>query len=60
VQYSVFEGELSDAQMAELEHKAKKIMNINEDSLIIYCIGSHKWLNRRTIGIEKNSTDNFI
>ncbi|GAB1431094.1 CRISPR-associated endonuclease Cas2 [Ignavibacteria bacterium] len=60
VQYSVFEGTLTPAALAELKHKAKKIMNMSEDSLIIYCIGNERWMDRDIIGVEKNSTSNFI
>lgn len=60
VQYSVFEGALTPAALAELKHKAKKIMNMSEDSFIIYCIGNERWMERDIIGVEKNSTSNFI
>ena len=60
VQYSVFEGELTSAQYAELKHKAKKIMNQDEDSMLLYCIGNQKWLEREIIGIDKNNTSNFL
>jgi CRISPR-associated protein Cas2 len=60
VQYSVFEGELSPAQLAELKHKAKKIMDQDEDSMIIYCIGNQKWMDREVLGIDKNNTSNFL
>lgn len=60
VQFSVFEGELSNAQIAELKHKAQSIMNESEDSLIVYCIGNERWMQREIIGIDKNSTSNFL
>ncbi|MFA5668848.1 MAG: CRISPR-associated endonuclease Cas2 [Balneolaceae bacterium] len=60
VQNSVFEGELTNAQLEELKHKIKLIMNENEDSVIIYCVGSKRWSDREVIGIEKRSANNFI
>ena len=60
VQFSVFEGELTQAQVTELMHKAKKIMDTTEDSFIVYCVGNAKWMNRTIIGIEKNATSNFL
>jgi CRISPR-associated protein Cas2 len=60
VQNSVFEGELTNAQLAEVRHKAKSIMNVDEDSLIIYCVGNQRWLDRQIIGIEKHSVSNFL
>lgn len=60
VQYSVFEGELTNAQLAEVRHKAEVIMNEAEDSLIIYCVGNEKWLSREIVGIEKRGVSNFL
>ncbi|HEX6983605.1 MAG TPA: CRISPR-associated endonuclease Cas2 [Balneolaceae bacterium] len=60
VQNSVFEGELTDAQLAELKDKARDLMDEEEDSIIIYCVGSKRWSNRQVLGIEKRSIDNFV
>jgi CRISPR-associated protein Cas2 len=60
VQNSVFEGELTDAQLAELKDRAKNLMNEEEDSIIIYCVGSKRWSNREVLGIEKGRIDNFV
>lgn len=60
VQNSVFEGELTDAQLAELKDKALSLMDEEEDSIIIYRVGSKRWSNREVLGIEKHSADNFI
>lgn len=60
VQNSVFEGELTDAQLEELKYKITQLMNKEEDSVIIYCVGSKRWSNREVLGIEKNEIDNFI
>ncbi|WP_138431779.1 CRISPR-associated endonuclease Cas2 [Fodinibius saliphilus] len=60
VQNSVFEGELTDAQLAELKDRARDLMDEDEDSIIIYRVGSKRWRNREVLGIEKHSTDNFI
>jgi CRISPR-associated protein Cas2 len=60
VQNSVFEGELTDAQLAELKDKACNLMNDAEDSIIIYRVGSKRWSDREVLGIEKSSADNFL
>jgi len=60
VQNSVFEGELTDAQLEELKYNIRELMNEEEDSVIIYCVGSKRWSNREVLGIEKNDVDNFI
>lgn len=60
VQNSVFEGELTDAQLAELKDAALDLMDEEEDSIIIYRVGSKRWSKREVLGIEKHSADNFI
>lgn len=60
VQNSVFEGELTDAQLEELKYNIKELMNEEEDSIIIYCVGSKRWSNREVLGIEKNGVSNFV
>lgn len=60
VQNSVFEGELTKAQLEELKYEIGEIMNEKKDSVIIYCVGSKRWSNREVLGVEKSSADNFI
>ena len=60
IQNSVFEGELTEVQLIELKIEARKIMNKEEDSLIIFSSKNPKWMEKEIIGIEKNSTDNFL
>lgn len=51
-QRSVFEGELTEAQIEELIERSEKIMNDAEDSLVIYVMDSDKYIERRCIGKE--------
>jgi len=60
VQNSVFEGELTDAQLEELKDEAKDLMNPEEDSIIIYRVGSKRWSSREVLGVEKSSPSNMI
>lgn len=60
VQNSVFEGAISEAKFRELIAKAKKIMNEQEDSLIIFKSRNEKWLDKQVVGREKNDLDNFL
>lgn len=60
IQNSVFEGELSDAQLTELKYKASKIMEEDSDSIIIFKSRNEKWLDKEIIGIEKNTTDTIL
>ena len=60
VQKSVFEGEITEAQLRRLEIELETIMNKDEDSVIIYKFRTKKYFERQTLGISKPSSDNFI
>jgi CRISPR-associated protein Cas2 len=60
IQNSVFEGEITELKLKELVIKAKGIMEEQEDSMIIFKSRDAKWLDKEIVGLEKNSTDNFL
>lgn len=60
IQNSVFEGEISEVKLKELIANAKKIMDDEVDSLIIFTSRDEKWLEKQVIGLEKNNLDNFL
>ncbi len=60
IQNSVFEGEISEVKLKELSLKAKNIMNVEEDSLIIFSYKTNKWMTKVIIGKEHSGTDNFL
>ncbi len=60
IQNSVFEGEITEVKLKELTLKAEKIMNSEEDSLIIFSSRQEKWLEKQIIGKERSSIDNFL
>jgi CRISPR-associated protein Cas2 len=60
IQNSVFEGELTDVKLKELLHEARKIMNEEKDSIIIFKSRQESWLNKMVIGREKNELDNIL
>jgi len=60
IQNSVFEGELTEVKLKELMHKAKIIMERQEDSIIVFKSRNNKWLEKEVIGKEKNSLDNIL
>ncbi len=60
VQNSVFEGELTEAQLNRIILWFKGHLDLESDSVLIYTASSQKWLSKRIIGIEKNSTDNIL
>jgi len=60
IQNSVFEGEITDVKYKELLIKAKKIMHVEKDSLIVFKSREEKWLEKEVIGQEKNDLDTFL
>ncbi len=60
VQYSVFEGELSDAQFEKFIKRMGRKFDKKSDSLLIYKLRNRSVFKRRTIGIEKNIITNII
>lgn len=60
IQNSVFEGEISDAKLLALKAQAKDIMDIKEDSLIIFSSRDNHWLDKEIVGKERSSTDIFL
>jgi CRISPR-associated protein Cas2 len=60
IQNSVFEGEISESKLQELKIKAKKIMNEEIDSLIIFSSRQEKWLDKEVVGHERSTLDNIL
>ena len=60
IQNSVFEGEITPVRLRELEHAARNLMDLEEDSLIIFQSREERWLEKQIIGKEKNDLDNFL
>lgn len=60
IQNSVFEGEITEVKFKELIFEAKKIMNPDTDSLIIFKSRNERWLEKQVVGKEKNELDNII
>lgn len=60
IQNSVFEGDITEVKLKELQYKAKEIMNIEEDSIIVFKSRDAKWLEKEIVGKEKNELDTFL
>ncbi|NLX61099.1 MAG: CRISPR-associated endonuclease Cas2 [Tissierellia bacterium] len=59
VQNSVFEGEISRANLTKLKLELNSIMNPEEDSVIIYTFRSLRYSERIEMGLKKGG-DEFI
>ncbi|WP_442795950.1 CRISPR-associated endonuclease Cas2 [Pelobium manganitolerans] len=60
IQNSVFEGEISEVKLKELQVGAKQIMKLSEDSIIIFKSREERWLEKEVLGREKNELDVFL
>lgn len=60
VQNSVFEGDISKAQLSALKIELKQIVNPDEDSVIIYTMRTKKYSSREVIGLKKGGDDIII
>jgi len=60
IQNSVFEGTITEVILRELQHEARALMNLQEDSLIVFSSREERWLDKKVIGKEKNELDNFL
>ena len=60
VQNSVFEGELTKAQLAKVKSGLSSIINEEKDSVIIYTMRDVKWMERENMGVNKNPATNIL
>ena len=60
MQNSVFEGEITDAKLTKLKMELKKIMNSDEDSVIIYKLRTTRYSDREIMGVEKGGEELII
>ena len=60
IQNSVLEGEITPVKLKEFKIEAQKIMDKDHDSLIIFSNNNPRWLEKEILGVEKNTTDNFL
>ena len=60
IQNSVFEGDITEVKLKELQYKAKEIMNIEQDSMIVFKSRDAKWLEKEITGKEKNELNTFL
>ena len=60
IQNSVFEGELSEVKLRELQHKIRSLIEKKEDSVIIFSNKMSYHMSKDILGREKMTTDNFL
>ncbi|MEM4719781.1 MAG: CRISPR-associated endonuclease Cas2 [Candidatus Pacearchaeota archaeon] len=60
IQNSVFEGELTESQLKEIETKIKSIINEESDCVQIYSFRTIEMVNKLTIGKPKSNQETVI
>ena len=60
IQNSVFEGEISEVKLKELTIKAKSMMDVDEDSIIVFSNRTGYYMNKQVVGKERVKLDNFL
>jgi CRISPR-associated protein Cas2 len=60
IQNSVFEGEISEVQLKKLILESEQIMEKEHDSLIFFKTRQEKWLEKKIVGKERSSLDQFL
>lgn len=54
IQNSVFEGDLTEAQLREVKTRLESVANSSSgDSIVVYELGSEKYVEKTVIGEEK-------
>ncbi len=60
IQNSVFEGELTQAQIIKMEYEVKNVIRKDLDSVIIFKSRNEKWLAKDMWGKQEDKTSNFL
>ena len=60
IQNSVFEGQLTKAQLARVKSGLAARTNPEYDSIIVYQLRDARWMNKEVIGIDKNPATNLL
>lgn len=60
IQNSVFEGEISNAQLKKLQYELKPYIDRELDSVIIFKSRQERWLDKEFLGKKDDKTDFFL
>lgn len=60
VQNSVLEGEITEGNFKKLKMELERIIDKDEDSVIMYNLRTTKYSTREIMGIERGETGNII
>lgn len=60
VQRSVFEGEITEGKLSQLQSEIKSLIEPTEDSVVIYATLFPGQLSKHQIGLLQSDADNFL
>ncbi|RLI76803.1 CRISPR-associated endonuclease Cas2 [Archaeoglobales archaeon] len=60
IQNSVFEGEVSKADLEEIKSGLKDIIDKDEDMIVFYILRSEKNVKKEVMGFDKSKIDEII
>lgn len=60
VQNSVFEGELTEAQIEGVKAGLKRLLDDETDSVLLYTARDRRWLAKEVMGRERNEVTNLL
>ncbi|HWQ33378.1 MAG TPA: CRISPR-associated endonuclease Cas2 [Blastocatellia bacterium] len=60
VQNSVFEGELTEAQIETVKAGLSRLVDEDYDSVLLFTAREARWLAREVIGLERGATSNLL
>jgi CRISPR-associated protein Cas2 len=60
VQNSVFEGEVTDAQLEKIKSGLRAILDAAHDSVLVYSARDQRWLSKEILGQERGATSNLL
>lgn len=60
IQNSVFEGDLSISDLTDLKSRIAGLIDKSTDSVLVFTVNNPKWIEKTTLGIDRNDIDNII
>ena len=60
VQNSVFEGDITESKLAAVKDGLEKIMNTDEDSVLLWVFRDSRYSDRQVLGKEKKPVTTFF
>ena len=60
IQNSVFEGEITEAQLIHLRAELNPFIRKDRDSLIVFKCRNERWIPKEIWGVQEDKTSNFL